>query len=591
MRRWTFVWLVLLLGAARAQDTGTAVERMASLRAAGEMDSLQQVAIDLLKQLPPGPGIPRYEAEWQLAFALSANNDALGAISHAQQGLLIAYALRDSSRMLGSLYQLTKFNVEGRHYNEADRHRREHLALARAYGKDTIQLALALNSMGSMYSRLEKPDSEIYFYREGLHLLGDRKHPVKQALMGNLASVLSAQGDHHEAALLLQQVAAELDSADLRNRAWALNNLGQSLMHAQRYKEALNVLNESDSLNNTSGGALDLAIELAEVRADILEAMGDNAGAFKLIKQARDLQDTLFDRSMNEQLLELETRFGTKLKEEEIQRLDAQAHAQEERLRLRNIQLYGSLALALLALAAVVLVWRSLRQKRRYSVVLEQLNSELKEQRSRIEEINALLRMKVLRTQMDPHFIHNCLNAIRALSLKGDHERADEYLEGFARLLRTVLEHSVRDRITLEEEIAFLEDYVKLEQLRLGDDFTWSITADQALIDDEPLIPSLMVQPFVENAIWHGLAPRSGPKRLEVFFAEKDGAITCTVEDNGMGRTDKVPTPGRRSLGLQLTSERLQLLTERLDNEGAFHVVDLKDGQGAPTGTRVSLKL
>ncbi|MBK6410356.1 MAG: histidine kinase [Flavobacteriales bacterium] len=256
--------------------------------------------------------------------------------------------------------------------------------------------------------------------------------------------------------MLLQQVAAELDSTDLRNRAWALNNLGQSLMHAQRYKEALNVLNESDSLNNTSGGALDLAIELAEVRADILEAMGDNAGAFKLIKQARDLQDTLFDRSMNEQLLELETRFGTKLKEEEIQRLDAQAHAQEERLRLRNIQLYGSLALALLALAAVVLVWRSLRQKRRYSVVLEQLNSELKEQRSRIEEINALLRMKVLRTQMDPHFIHNCLNAIRALSLKGDHERADEYLEGFARLLRTVLEHSVRDRITLEEEIAFL---------------------------------------------------------------------------------------------------------------------------------------
>ncbi|MBK6410355.1 MAG: hypothetical protein IPF78_11800 [Flavobacteriales bacterium] len=188
MRRWTFVWLVLLLGAARAQDTGTAVERMASLRAAGEMDSLQQVAIDLLKQLPPGPGIPRYEAEWQLAFALSANNDALGAISHAQQGLLIAYALRDSSRMLGSLYQLTKFNVEGRHYEEADRHRREHLATAQAYGKDTIQLALALNSMGSMYSRLEKPDSEIYFYREGLHLLGDRKHPVKQALMGNLAS-------------------------------------------------------------------------------------------------------------------------------------------------------------------------------------------------------------------------------------------------------------------------------------------------------------------------------------------------------------------------------------------------------------------
>ena len=89
-------------------------------RGAGEMDSLQDVANDLLKRLPPGPAIPRYEAEWQLAFALSANDDAIGAIAHAQQGLLIAYALRDTSRMLGSLYQLTKFNVEGRHYEEAE---------------------------------------------------------------------------------------------------------------------------------------------------------------------------------------------------------------------------------------------------------------------------------------------------------------------------------------------------------------------------------------------------------------------------------------------------------------------------------------
>ncbi|MGV9013081.1 MAG: sensor histidine kinase [Flavobacteriales bacterium] len=325
--------------------------------------------------------------------------------------------------------------------------------------------------------------------------------------------------------------------------------------------------------------------------ADSYAAMGDSARAYLAMGQLEVLKDSFNTVASDEHMLALEKKFETRLNKEEIQRLDAENRQQDERLRLRNIQLYGSLALALLALAGVVLIWRNLRLRRRHSAVLEKLNGALEDKQARIEEINALLRMRVLRTQMDPHFIHNCLNAIRALSLKGDHERADEYLEGFARLLRTVLEHSVRDRITLEEEIAFLDDYVKLEQLRLGDNFTWSITADKTLIDEEPLIASLMVQPFVENAIWHGLAPRSGPKRLDIFFEERGGVITCTMEDNGIGRIDKVPAPGKRSLGLQLTGERLQLLTERLESEKAFHVVDLKDTLGAPAGIRVSLKL
>ncbi len=591
MPRWKFVLSVMLFGAARAQGIVTATALMACLHTAGEVAPLPFVASHLREQLPPGPSISRYEVERNLAVASSANDDALGAVMHAQQGLLIARALNDTSRMLGSLYQLTKFSVEGRHYAEADRHRREHLALARNYGKDTKQLALAHNSMGSMHSRLENIDSAEFHYRQGLRVLADSGSVVRQALLGNLASTLGEKGQHDETARLFQQAFAEMDSTELLNKAWTLRNLGQSLMSAERYDEAINTFEEGDSLNRISGNALDLAIDFAELRAECMQATGDAEGAYTMVKLARDLQDTLFDRSMNEQLLELETRFGTKLKEEEIQRLDAQARAQSERLRLRNVQLYGSLVLVALALVGIVLVWRNLRQRRKHAAALEWLNVELQDKQARIEEINGLLRMKVLRTQMDPHFIHNCLNAIRALSMKGDHERADVYLEGFARLLRTVLEHSVRDRITLAEEIAFLQDYVKLEQLRLGDDFSWSITADRSLVDEEPQIPSLLVQPFVENAIWHGLAPKLGDKRLDVVFTEEHGAIVCTVQDNGVGRSEKPHTPGRASLGLQLTGERLQVLTERMESEGAFTIEDLTDEQGKAAGTLVRLML
>jgi len=129
------------------------VEQLRTLKSRDEFDSLEIITRRMLKDLPPDPGPLRYDAEYYLAFALGMKDDPRGATDHAQQAYLIARSLADTTRMLESLYQLTKLNVEGRHYGEADHHRRDHLGLARRYGKDTTQLVLALNSIGSMHSR------------------------------------------------------------------------------------------------------------------------------------------------------------------------------------------------------------------------------------------------------------------------------------------------------------------------------------------------------------------------------------------------------------------------------------------------------
>jgi tetratricopeptide (TPR) repeat protein len=582
--------MILVCLFAHGQDPG--IMTLKELRAKGEHDRLESEAKRLLAATPTKDIL--YEAEYHWAFARSGKDDALGAVEHAQKALIAARELADTSRILGSLYQLTKFNVEGRHYEEADRFRREHLALARAYGRDTIQHALALNSMGSMFSRIDLPDSEEYCYREGLRVLGQNKHLVKQALLGNLASTLSARGEHAEAAKIHALVLAELDSADAHNRAWTYSNLGRSLLYAKRYDDAISTFDTGDSLNAASGNALDLAIDLAELRAECLEAMGDPIGAYAMIKRARDLQDTLFDRSMNEQLLELEKKFETRLKEEEIQRLDAENRESAERLRLRNLQLYGSLALAVLALGGVVLVWRNLRQKRKYSATLEKLNTELGEQKERVEEINRLLQLKVLRTQMNPHFIYNCLNAIHNLVRKGEAVAASAYLDGFARLLRMVLDHSVKDRVPLADEIAFLRQYLKLEAMRFEDGLDYVVDADRELLEEEDLlVPTLLVQPFVENAVWHGLAPKQGEKKLSVRFTMRGEQLICTVEDNGVGRNaapKRSHPDGSASLGLQLTNERLQLLAFKLGDTGRVTFTDLME-RDAPTGTRVEVVL
>ena len=569
------------------------VEQLRELRATGQVDPLAEMAERILLDLPEGPDTVRYEVESALAFALDRKDDPIGALEHAQNALLVARELGDTVRILGSLYQLTKLNVGARHYDEADRFRREHFSLAQAYARDPVQLALAHNSMGSMYSRLEMPDSEEFHYRAGLAALGDRNHLVQLAMLGNLASALSAKGEHEEAAQMHAQVLAELDSSDLHDRAWTLSNLGRSMLYAERYVDALAAFDLGDSLNVRSGNALDLAIDFAELRAECFEAMGDLSGAYAMIQRARDLQDTLFERSMNEQLLELETRFGTRLKEEEIQRLDAQAKAQQERLRLRNVQLYGSLVLALLGIGGVVLVWRNLRQKRRHAAILEDLNTELRGRKERVEEINRLLQLKVIRTQLNPHFIYNSLQAIGNLVRQGDTPAAAAYLDGFARLLRMVLDHSVKDQVPLSEELAFLRQYLKLESLRFDDKLNYTVDAVRELLDEDPPVPSLLVQPFVENAIWHGLANSSKEKRLTVRFAEENGRITCIVEDNGVGRGGapaRVHPDGSASMGVQLTNDRLQLLTYKLGGSGRVEFTDLQE-HGRPTGTRVRVVL
>jgi anti-sigma regulatory factor (Ser/Thr protein kinase) len=568
------------------------LELLKALRSAGKHDSLEAVATRILtKDADRATG---YDATYHLAFARDGKNDQAGAIANGLAALRIAREMSDTVRIMGSLYQLVKFNVEARHYAEADRLRYELLALARRYGKDAKQLALAHNAIGSLHSRELRHDSAEYHYREGLRVLGGAGEPlVRVALIGNLAGTLGETGRHEEAIALHRQALALVDTADHANRAWSLRTLAQSLIHAGRHEEALAVMHEGDSLNRVSGHALDLAIDLAELRADALDSLGDTRGAYAMVKLARDLQDTLFERSLDEQYLELEKKFETQLKEEEIQRLDAEAREQEERLRVRNVQLYGSIAMVVLLLIGVLLVWRNLRQKRRHATVLEGLNAELKDQKERIEEINRLLQLKVLRTQMNPHFIYNCLHAIGNLVRKGEGVAASAYLDGFARLLRMVLDHSVKDRVPLSQEMDFLRQYLKLEALRFADGLAYEVNADPALLDEDDTVPALVVQPFVENAIWHGLATKEGDKRVRLWFSERDGRIICTVEDNGVGRgaaPERVHTDGSPSMGLQLTNERLQLLTYRLQERGNVTFTDLH-ANGAPAGTRVEVVL
>lgn len=199
--------------------------------------------------------------------------------------------------------------------------------------------------------------------------------------------------------------------------------------------------------------------------------------------------------------------------------------------------------------------------------------------------------LKALKAQMNPHFIFNCLNAIRNLVQKGKDDQATEYLADFASFIRKVLSYSEVRQITLEEELEICELYIKMEQLRFEDGFDYKIIVDPGTATDFIMLPPMLLQPLLENAIWHGLLHKQKDRCLTIHINQDDQRIICVIEDNGVGRTYSTQLNGsknRDSIGLKLFIDRLDINNQLLNNNYNYEIID-KYHNNKSTGTKVNL--
>jgi hypothetical protein len=206
------------------------------------------------------------------------------------------------------------------------------------------------------------------------------------------------------------------------------------------------------------------------------------------------------------------------------------------------------------------------------------------------------LETKAVKAQMNPHFIFNSLNSIQQFILGGDNENAYRYLAKFSKLVRKLLESNTSDTITLEDEIDLLKRYIEIEALRFESVFKYEIEVDERLNMGAVEIPHLLVQPFIENAIWHGLLQKKGDKKLKVSFAYiNEKCLNCVVEDNGVGRNFKKPDviilKTKQSLAIEFIKQRLELLQKTKNINCGFEFIDKKDEQGNSTGTKVTITI
>ena len=246
----------------------------------------------------------------------------------------------------------------------------------------------------------------------------------------------------------------------------------------------------------------------------------------------------------------------------------------------------GSAAMILLLIILVISISFSARKQR--------LRQELNEANYQTRLNQATL--TALRSQMNPHFIFNCLNSIKYFTEQNNSETAALYLNKFARLIRKTLDNAGKEKIILSEEVASLQLYLELEAMRFKDKLEYSINVDSNVDADFIELPPMIVQPYAENAIWHGLMPKKEGGILTIHISQEDDtAVYIVIRDNGIGRTKAAElkmkqSPEHQSIGTKITGERIALLNERQHQSAHVDIVDeFTDGQAA--GTIVTIKL
>jgi tetratricopeptide (TPR) repeat protein len=325
----------------------------------------------------------------------------------------------------------------------------------------------------------------------------------------------------------------------------------------------------------TSSKYLPLVMKYTNELHSYLLKKGDSIQAFRYVIQYQLLQDSLNKMNTQARIASFEIEQQQQAKENEIEHLQAQKKEQ------RNYYLVCGAFLLMIVTAAISLIlYRRKRDK-------ERLTSDFKNQLAQAET-------KALRAQMNPHFIFNSLNSINSFVMDQQHELASEYLIKFSKLIRLILDNSRSETISIEKELETLKLYVLLEAARFDNKFkcVYHIAGD--VNTSSIMIPPMLLQPFVENAIWHGLMQKEGEGTITIELSlRNEELIIITIEDDGIGREKaaelKSKSATHKSHGLKVTSQRIEMIN-KLNTSGAqVQIIDLMDEQGQARGTRVEL--
>lgn len=436
-----------------------------------------------------------------------------------------------------------------------------------ANNKD-LELTATAN-IANVYGAMEKVDSAIYFYQKALGFKQVEENPTYRAnLYSNLSLMYEKAGNAELSITCAEKSLALINTHGIEFvRPTAYANASMAYLKAGDLKKAEYYARESLEISEFQGN-LFLQKSAWGTLSDVFAAKKNYQNALQAHIKYSALKDSLNNQNrrveINRKQMEFDFEKERALAQTEIARQNT----------IKKATLLGGLGLFVVSVLGFTLY-------KRKRDALEQKKEA---------EFNALVsdtELKALRAQMNPHFIFNSLNSIGDYILKNDNQSAQDYLIKFAKLMRAVLENSEFKEIPLSEELKFIELYLQVESKRLPGKFSYIIYVENELDTENILVPPLLLQPFIENSIWHGFNGKENHGNIAIDFKRKDDMLLCSVDDDGRGGSLNTTGAGKKSLGIAITENRIQILNKQKKASGKLQILPKLNN----SGTRVEVSL
>ncbi|MEI7526615.1 MAG: histidine kinase [Mariniphaga sp.] len=462
-----------------------------------------------------------------------------------------------------------------------------------ALAKNEAKSINLLASIADQFRELKRYDSATFYINLAIERAGKNHDKHGLACGYSIKGQLLSETLNYELAELYLQKAflifSEGKDKDIEGILLSGNYLADALLKQKKFKEAIpvatNVFKLADTLKNYQA-----VMKSAFTLSEIFHKLGTDAKAYEFLKLYMAAADTIRNDKNKRLLEEMGTKYETQIKDNKILKLQNDNLIQDKKIIQQSKKILIIVAVAILLLSVFFFYVKQTKyrnEKEQY--LLKQKALELSRQVSEND-------MKALRSQMNPHFVFNCVHTIQSLLNQSKIEETKTCLEKFSYLTRSVLENSKKREVPLEMEIETLKLYMELENFRFRNPFTYEINVETGIDPKTTLIPPLILQPFVENSIKHGFRETEKPGHVKIELKNEQDQLICIIEDNGIGRKESMktlPSSGykRESIGMKLTEERLHLISEIKKRKSYFIIEDLENKLNKPIGTRIRMFL
>jgi tetratricopeptide (TPR) repeat protein len=537
---------------------------------------------------------------------------------YGMETLELFQAKKTDGTTVGTLWDIAKsksgFGLLLRTTNRSEKAKEIYLWYYRIMNEEGYEITNRMvhtQILAKCYDETNKPDSALWYFEKTLEFaeVNPSIKALKMESRFSMAVILYKQGKLREAERYFLLVANEMGKDGFLRQATQSNiMLGDMQMKLDNnsnaevyYLKALGysqemIENQSlyryDSLNNVVSYGAELFFPYPQsftrttiwkFRSSITGKLFElyrSKGKYKLASEYSVLhaqaKDSLHALGSIRDLLEMQTKYETSRKELQIQQLAETNKNQQLRLDQSWIIMAGMGLLIMLLLIIGVLWIRQGRIKARQQMII--------------------LEQKLIRSQMNPHFIFNSMASIQEFILARDPNSASRYLSRFAKLIRNILDSSLEEMIPVSREIETIDNFLHLQKVRLDNKFDFDLYVDESLNSEDVMLPGMLIQPFVENAIDHGIRFKADKGFVKVSFEQCGQWLDIRVEDNGVGREkakelESDLNKGRTSVSTNLIHERLSILNKRLRRKISLKIVDLRDEAGNASGTRVEIRI